>query len=182
MARLFSNKFRETETREGESANFVLWSSFLIADKKQKAATTGGFRSSLEEFLGSSVLIRVLVFVDLSAGFVLLFIQLPLLAFSQVPIVLGHIGLFLVFDVLFLTFDVRSLTRRHGAVLHAIRDAVLLVLLALVYFVDARMTGINYARACAASVAVLGLSSGCADHQSTRHKDEKRFPDFVCHA
>ncbi len=52
----------------------------------------------------------------------------------------SHVSFFLILNVLFLVLDVRSLARSHGAVLHAVGDAVLLILLARVDFVDARMS------------------------------------------
>jgi hypothetical protein len=109
------------------------------------------------------------VFVDLLAGVVLLSVELALFALGQVTVVGGHIPLFLIVDVLFLPFHVRGLSRRHGAVLDAIGDAVLLILLAAVHFVDARMTGIDYAWSRAGCVAVLGLSSGGANQHETTH-------------
>jgi len=111
----------------------------------------------------------MLVFVDLLAGTVLLPIELPLLALGQMTIVGGHISFLLVLDVLFLSFHVRSLSRRHGAVLDAVGDAVLLILLAPIDFVDARMARIDLPRSRAGCVAILGLSSGGANEQETTH-------------
>jgi hypothetical protein len=57
----------------------------------------------------------------------------------------GHISLLLVLDILFAILQARSLARRQRSVLHAIRNPVLLVRLAAIDFVDARMTGIGLA-------------------------------------
>src|SRR5580698_5145172 len=114
----------------------------------------------------------MLVFVDLPAGAVLLAVELSLFALGQVTVVRSHVRLLLVLDMLFAIFHARGLTRRHGAILFAIRDAVLLVLLAGIDFVDAGMPWINLPRPCAGGVAVLGLSSGGANkHQTTHCKD-----------
>jgi len=111
----------------------------------------------------------MLIFVDLLARAVLFLIQLLLFALGQVTIVGGHVGFFLVVNVLFFILDARSLSRRHGAVLHSIRDAILLILLAGIHFVDARMTRIHLPRSRAGRVAILGLSSGGADKHQTAH-------------
>jgi hypothetical protein len=144
--------------------------------EKKKAATVRGLLLNfiLNCVLNSGsqmldLLAIVLVFVDFLAGLVLLLVELLLLALGQVTIVGSHISLLLVIDVLFLFFNVRGLSRRHGAVLDAIRDAVLLILLAGIDFVDARMIRINYSRSRAGCVAVLGLSSGGANQHKTTH-------------
>jgi hypothetical protein len=111
----------------------------------------------------------VLVFIDLLAGLILLLVELPLLGLGQVTVVGSHIGLFLVLGVLFAVFQVSSLSRRQGAVLLAVGDAVLLILLASIDFVDARMIRIDYSRSRAGRVAVLGLSSGGANQHETTH-------------
>ena len=115
------------------------------------------------------------VFVDLAAGFVLFLVELVLLGLGQVTVVGGHIGLFLVLSFCFAILQVGSLSRRELVVLDAVGDAVLLVLLAGVHFVDTRMIGIDYARARAGGV-VLGLSwslsrGGANNHQTTRCQD-----------
>ncbi len=108
------------------------------------------------------------IFVNLPARFVLLFIELILLALGQVPVVGGHVGLLLILDVLFAILQMSSLSGCELVVLHAIRDAILLVLLASVNLVDARMTGIDSSRTC-----TLGLSRGEADcHETARCQDE----------
>ena len=111
----------------------------------------------------------VLVFVDLPAGLVLLLVELLLLGLGEVTIVSGHISLLLVLGSLFAIFQVRGLSRRQGSVLLAIGDAVLLILLAAIHFVDARMTRIDDSRSGAGCVAVLGLSSGGANRYQTTH-------------
>ncbi len=87
---------------------------------------------------------------------VLFFVELFLFAVSQVTIVSGHIRLLLVLDMLFAVFQARSLSRGKLAVLDAIRDAVLLVRLAGINFVDARMSRIDLPRP--APEALLFLS------------------------
>ena len=111
----------------------------------------------------------MLVFVDLLTGAVLFLVELSLFALGQVTIVGGHIRFLLVLDVLFAVFHARSLSRRHGVVLEAVGDAVLLILLAGIDFVDARMTRIDLPRSRAGCVAVLGLSSGGANKHETTH-------------
>ncbi len=114
----------------------------------------------------------MLVFVNLLAGFVLFFVELLLLGFGQVTIVSGHVGFFLVVDVLLAIFQMRSLPRGQSTVLFAIGDAILLVLLAAIDLVNARMTGIDLSRACAGCVAVLGMSRGDANkHKASHCKD-----------
>src|SRR5580658_10183295 len=111
----------------------------------------------------------MLVFVDLLAGAVLFLVELSLFALGQVTIVGGHIRFLLVLDVLFAVFHARSLSRRHGVVLKAVGDAVLLILLAGIDFVDARTTRIDLPRSRAGCVAVLGLRRGGANKQETTH-------------
>ena len=124
----------------------------------------------------------MLVFIDLLARTVLFLVELFLLALGQVTVVSRHIGFLLVLDVLFTVFHARRLSRRHGSVLDSIRDAVLLILLAGIDFVDARMTRIDLPRSRAGSVAVLGLSSGGANQHETPHcQDYERLRDFVDH-
>jgi hypothetical protein len=114
----------------------------------------------------------VLVFGDLPAGAVLFAVELFLFALGQVTIVGGHIPFFLVLDVLFFLFHARGLSWRHGSVLDAVRDAVLLVLLAGIDFVDAGMTRIDLPRSRAGCIAVLGLSRGGANtHETTDCQD-----------
>lgn len=112
---------------------------------------------------------RMFILIDLLAGTVLLPVELPLFALGQVTIVGGHVSLLLVLDMLFLLFHVRSLSRSHGAVLDAVRDAVLLILLAFIHFVDAGMSRIDLSRSRAGCVAVLGLSRGGTKRYETTH-------------
>jgi hypothetical protein len=147
--------------------------SVRMSHEKKKAASVRGFCLELFCLAKSEstahLLSRVFVFIYLPAGMVLLSVELALLALGQVTVVGGHIPLLLIVDVLFLTFHVRGLSGRHSAILLAVGNAVLLILFAAVDFVDARMTGINYARPRAGCVAVLGLSSGGANHHKTTH-------------
>lgn len=96
-------------------------------------------------------------------------VELLLLALGQVTIVGSHIGLLLVLDVLFFIFQMRSLSRRQRAVLDAVRDAILLIRLAAIDFVDPGMTRIDLPRSRAGSVAILGLSRGGANKHQTTH-------------
>jgi|HubBroStandDraft_4_1064222.scaffolds.fasta_scaffold08438_2 hypothetical protein len=78
-------------------------------------------------------------------------------------IVNGHISLLLVVDLLLPIFQVSSLSRRQGAAVPlAIGNAVLLLLLTRIDFVDAWMLRINNSRSRVGYVAVSGLSSGGA--------------------
>lgn len=112
------------------------------------------------------------IFVDSLAGAVLFPVELSLLAFGQVTIMSGHIGFLLVLDMLLPIFHARCLSRRHGTVLDTICDAVLLVRLPRIDFVDTRMTRVDLTRSRAGCVAVLGLSRGGANqHKTTRCQD-----------
>src|SRR5271168_123732 len=102
----------------------------------------------------------MLVLIDALAGLVLFLVELLLVGLCEVTVVGGHISLLLVLDFLFFVFQARSLSRRQGSVLLAVGDAVLLILLAGIHFVDAGMIRIDYSRSRAGCVAVLGLSSG----------------------
>ena len=104
----------------------------------------------------------LLVSVDLPAGLILLLVELPLLGLGQMTIVSGHISLLLVVDLLLPISQVSSLSRRQGAVPLAIGNAVLLIPLTRIDFVDAWMIRINHSRSRAGYVAVSGLSSGGA--------------------
>src|SRR5271165_1154341 len=103
-------------------------------------------------------LFGVLIFVNLVALAIGFAVELALVLLGQVSVVLGHVRLFVVLQALFAALQVRGLSRRQLVVLHAIGDAVLLVLFPLVDLVDARMAGIDLARTGAGSV--LRLSSG----------------------
>src|SRR5579864_639536 len=117
-------------------------------------------------------LLAVLVFVDATAHVVLFPVKLPLFRLGKVAIVLGHIGLLLVFDALFTALQMRSLPRSELAILNATGDALLLCSFAGIDMVDARMSRIDMSGSCARSLAVLGLSSGGSDqHQATGGQD-----------
>ncbi len=108
----------------------------------------------------------MLVFVDGLAHIVLSLVETVLLSLSQMSVVSGHISLLRIFNFLLTVFNTRSLSRCERAVLDAIRDAVLLVRLAAIDLVDARMTGIDLSR------TGLRLSRGGANkHQTTRCQD-----------
>src|SRR5579871_5398631 len=117
----------------------------------------------------SDAALLVLVFVDLPAGAVLLAVQLPLLALGQVTVVSGHVGLLLILNVLLASLETRSLPWSQRAVLLAVGDAVLLILLAGVDFVHPRMAGIIHARTGAGS---CGLGQrGAGGYQAPRSQD-----------
>jgi hypothetical protein len=104
------------------------------------------------------------IFVDSLARAVLFLVELFLLAFGQMTVMSGHVGLLLVLDILLPIFHARCLSRGHGTALDPTRDAVLLVLLAGVNFVNAedgrdRLHLVPQA----GCVAVLGLSRGGAN-------------------
>lgn len=114
----------------------------------------------------AELILVVLVSVDLTAGFVLFAVQLPLLALGQMTVVSGHVGLLLVLGFLFAIFQVRGLARGQLAAGNTIGDAVLLIGFAGVDFIDARMPGIDLSR------TGLWLRRGGANqHQATRCQD-----------
>ena len=114
----------------------------------------------------------MLVFIDLLAGAVLLLVELFLFGLGQVTIVGGHIRLLLVLDFLFFVLEMRSLSWRERAVLDTVCDAVLLIRLAGIDFIDARMSRIDLPWSRAGCVAVLGLSSGGANKHQTTHCED----------
>jgi len=122
----------------------------------------------------------VLVFVDALAHVVGFLVELALVLLGQMAVVLGHVSLFIVLQTLLAPFETRGLSRRQFVVLHAVGDAVLLVLFALIDLVDARMSGIYLACAGPGSVVLLG-SGGSKEHQTTHCKDCQRLHDFIGH-
>ena len=140
--------------------------------KRKKPQRFAAFVLNLVLNLGSQLLdllAIMLVFVDLPAGTVLLPIELSLFSLGQVTVVGSHVRFFLVLNMLFLVLHARGLSRRHGAIPLAVRDAVLLILLAGIHFIDARMVRIDLPRSGARCVVVLGLSSGGANKHETTH-------------
>jgi hypothetical protein len=114
--------------------------------KRKKPLRLAAFVLNLVMNSGSQMrelLAIMLVFVNLLARTVLFPVELLLFGLGQMTIVGRHISLLLVLDVLFALFHARGLSRGHGSVLDAVRDAVLLILLAGVDFIDAGMTRID---------------------------------------
>ncbi len=118
----------------------------------------------------------MLVFVDGLAHAVLSLVEVLLLSLGQMSVVRGHVFLFGLLNVRFAFFDTRSLSRRERAVLHAIGDSVLLVRLAAIDLVDARMTWIDLSR-----TSLRLCSSGPNKHQTTRCQNYERLRDCIDH-
>lgn len=83
----------------------------------------------------------MLLLIDMLAVVILGTVEVVLFPLGQVTVVPGFVGGFAAGDVGIALFVVRGLGLRHGAVLQAIVDAILLVFQAIVHFVDARMVG-----------------------------------------
>jgi hypothetical protein len=98
------------------------------------------------EFVRSDLL-AVLVFRDALADPILLSVDAALLRFRQMPVVCGHIFLFTVLDIGLAVLEIRSLLRIEFPAADTLPDALLLVFFTLIYFIHARMTGIDNARA-----------------------------------
>lgn len=95
-------------------------------------------------------------------------IQASLLLLRQMAVVLGHIGLLALLQIGFTIFQMGGLPRSQRAVLHSIGDTPLLIAFSRVDFIDARMSWIDHARACARTL----LRSGRSDqHRSAHRKD-----------
>ena len=88
----------------------------------------------------------MLVFIDALAHTILALVEMLLLSLGQMTIVSGHVFLFLVLNALFALFQMRSLFWRELAILDAISNALLLIRLATVNLVHARMTRIDLSR------------------------------------
>jgi hypothetical protein len=114
-------------------------------------------------------LFAVLVFVDGLADAILLPVQAILLGLGEMAIVLSHVCFLAILKIVLALFDIGRLLRVQGAILQAVSDAILLVLLALIDFIDARMTGIDNSRAGARSVGLSG--GGCGGHQASHCQD-----------
>lgn len=74
--------------------------------------------------------------------------------------VLGHVFLFLVLKALFAAFEAVGFAGREFTSLYTLGDAGLLMRLATVHLIHARMAGIDLSGAGARSVAGLGLRRG----------------------
>ena len=91
----------------------------------------------------------MLVLVDAAADAVLLAIDAALLALGEMAVVFRHVRLFALLNARFALFKIGRFLRSQRAVFHAIANALLLVFLTLVDFIDARMTRIDNAGPCA---------------------------------
>jgi hypothetical protein len=85
----------------------------------------------------------VLVVVDALVHVVGFVIELFLVFLREMPVVGGHIFLFVVLQAGFSVLEVRSLGGRDFAAADSIRDTFLLMGFAAVHLVYARMTGID---------------------------------------
>jgi len=131
-----------------------------LPSAKKKATAIRGFVLNLGS-LGVG-LFGMLVFVDALAHTILPLVEMLLLSLGQMTIVSGHVFLFLMLNALFALFQMRSLSGRELAILDAVRDALLLIGLAAIHLVDARMARIDLSR------TGLRLSRGGANrHQAT---------------
>lgn len=111
----------------------------------------------------------MLVGSDALAHVVCLAIELALILLGEMAVVLGHIFLFVILQPLFAALEAGGLSGRQLSVLHAIGDPILLIGLASIDLIHARVPGINLTSAGAGSVAGLGLSSGGSDNHQTTH-------------
>ena len=85
----------------------------------------------------------MLVLVDALAHVVGFFVEMALVLLGQVPIVLGHVALFVVLQALLAAFEAGGLSRSELVIFDAVRDAVLLIGFSAVDLVDTRMSGID---------------------------------------
>ena len=112
----------------------------ILPTKKKKPRESCGcfFLGNLQLFV-----LLMLIFGYALADAVLLAIDSALLALGQMAVVLCHVFLFAILHTCFALFKIGRLLRSQFAALDAIGDALLLILFALVDFVDARMAGID---------------------------------------
>jgi hypothetical protein len=98
-------------------------------------------------------------------------IELSLILLGKMAVVVGHVLLFVVLEALFAFFKAGRLSRRQLVVLDAICDPVLLIRLALINLIHARMAGIDLARA--------GRSVGvsCRGGSDTKQRTRCRMSD-----
>jgi hypothetical protein len=147
---------------EQETTTFKasLRAKFGFVRKKKKAAKAAALSST--DFKSGRVRLelfcRVLVGGDARAHVIRFAIELPLILLGQVAVVLRHIALFVVLQALLTAFEMSGLTRSQLTVLDAVRDAILLVGLATIYLIHARMSGIDLVRACARCCLSLSRS------------------------
>jgi hypothetical protein len=121
----------------------------------------------------------MLVLVDALAHVVGFFVEMALVLLGQVPVVLGHVTLFVVLQALLAAFEAGGLSRSELVIFDAVRDAVLLIGFSAVDLVDTRMSGIDLSGAGSGRI-VLGLSRGRSDdHQTADCQGEQRRLDHV---
>src|ERR1700674_4179836 len=134
-------------------------------EKPQQACGSPSLRSR------ASSLLAVLILVDALADAVLLTIDPFLLGLGEVAVVLRHVLLFVVLHAGLALLEMRCLLRIQFPALHAVANTPLLVLLPSVHFIDARMAGIDNARARSRSSS-CGLSrGGASEHKSPDCQD-----------
>ena len=113
----------------------------------------------------------MLVLIDALADSVLLAIDPFLLGLGEMAVVLRHVFLFAVLHAGFALLEVGCLLRIQFPALDAVANALLLFCLAAIDLIDARMAGIDNARARTGSRS-CGLSrGGTSDHKATNCQD-----------
>ncbi len=114
----------------------------------------------------------VFVLVNALAHVVRFPVELALVFLGEVPIVSGHVFLFVILEALFAFLKMRRLAGRQLSVLDAIADTLLLVRLAPIYLVDTGVAGIDLPRSRARRViGRCGLSSSSAHKYETGCQD-----------
>src|ERR1700682_2872358 len=109
----------------------------------------------------------MLVLIDALADPVLLAIDPFPLGLGEMAVVLCHVFLFAVLHTGLALLEVGRLLRIQFPALDAVANALLLLCLAAIHLIHARMAGIDNARARSRS-RICGLSrSGTGDHEST---------------
>ena len=131
-------------------------SSSSAPQKETPLPRAAAFLFDSSTFLTLPDRVVVLLGVDLRALFVLFPVEIGLFALGQMAVMGRHVLLLLVRDVLLLAFQLGRLFGRQFAALDSVGDAVLLVLLAVIHLVDARMAWVDLAGASAFGVGVLG--------------------------
>jgi len=153
--------------------------------KKKKAANAAALSSTNDGEPGSDDLLMlgvVLVGVDSLVHVVGFAVELALVLLGEVAAVLGHIFLFIVLKALFAAFQALGFAGRELAAFYTLGDAGLLMRLATVHLIHARVAGIDLSGAGPGGVAGLGLSRGRSDkHQAAGCHDQERLQEFFVH-
>jgi hypothetical protein len=110
--------------------------------------------------------------MDAAAFAVLFAVQMTLLPLGEVAVVLGHIALLLILDAILSILVMPDLVSIELAVFDAIINAVLLVVLTVIYLVDAGM---------ARDVAVILRKYGRRKHCAHKKARDKESLDTVFH-